>query len=83
LLPERGALLTWSRVEVGPPAFDPQYVIGYADVAPGVRLFGQVDTHDDAALRLGDEVSLQLGVIRRDADGPVWGYRFACEGSTR
>jgi uncharacterized OB-fold protein len=83
LLPERGALLTWSRVEVGPPAFDPQYVIGYADVAPGVRLFGQVDTHDDAALRLGDEVSLQLGVIRRDADGPVWGYRFACEGSNR
>jgi uncharacterized OB-fold protein len=79
LLPERGSLLTWSRVEVGPPAFDAQYLIGYVDVAPGVRLFGQVDTRDETALTLGDEVSLELGVIRQEPEGPVWGYRFACE----
>lgn len=80
VLPEGGELVSWSRVEVAPAAFDPPYVIGYVDVAPGVRLFGQVDAHDEAALTPGMRIELVLGVIRRDADGPVWGYRFSCDG---
>lgn len=80
VLPDGGELVSWSRVEVAPAAFDPPYVIGYVDVAPGVRLFGQVDAPDEAALTPGMRIGLVLGVIRRDADGPVWGYRFSCGG---
>ena len=81
VLPDGGALVSWSRVEVAPAAFDPPYVIGYVDVARGVRLFGQLDARDEAALRCGMPVGLVLGVVRRDDDGPVWGYRFACDGA--
>lgn len=78
-LPETGRLLSWTRAEIAPAAFRPPYTFGYADLAPTVRLFGQIEASaGDPPLAPDMQIRLVLGVVRRDGEGmPVWGYKFA------
>lgn len=77
-VPETGRLLSWTTAEIAPAAFRPPYAFGYADLAPTVRLFGQIErASEDPPLVPDMEVRLVLGVVRHDEeDRPVWAYKF-------
>lgn len=79
VVPETGTLLSWTRAEIAPASFAPPYTIGYADMSPTVRLFGQIEcATDDPPLAPDMEVRLVLGVVSHDHEGQaVWAYKFA------
>ncbi len=79
VLPEVGKLLSWTTAEIAPSSFAPPFAFGYADMAPTVRLFGQLArTADTARLAPDMEVELVLGIVSHDPEGePIWGYTFA------
>jgi uncharacterized OB-fold protein len=76
-LSSEGTLYTFSEVHVAPKGFATPYVIGYVDLADGVRVLGQVDG-TAADLCIGQNVSMHAGTIRKKADGTdVISYRFS------
>lgn len=74
-LPTSGVIYTFSEVQVAPEGFTVPYVIAYVDFPGDVRVCGQVEG-GAASLRIGDEVEVVLGVIRRLDGRPVTSYKF-------
>ena len=71
-----GTLYTFSEVHVAPKGFATPYVIGYVDLADGVRVLGQIDG-TAADLRVGQPVRMHVGTIRKRGDGTeIVSYRF-------
>ena len=61
-------------VQIGPPPFQPPYVLAYVDV-DGVRVLAHAEA--GGALEPGTRVELRLAEIGADADGPVQSYAVA------
>lgn len=83
LQPERlggpGVVYSFTDVHVAPEGFAVPYVIAYVDFPGDVRVCGQVEP-PAADLRIGDEVEVVLGVIRRRDERPVMSYKFRKRG---
>lgn len=76
-LSSRGKLYTYSIVQVAPNRFLPPYALGYVDFPEGVRVLGQLTTHDPGALKVDMEVAAELGRIAVDEQGnEVHSYKF-------
>jgi uncharacterized OB-fold protein len=79
-LSRSGRLYSFSEVHVAPSVFTTPYVVGYIDLAEGVRVFAQIE-HRASELALGEELEVTLGTIRTTADGdPVISYKFRKHG---
>jgi uncharacterized OB-fold protein len=71
-----GKLYSFSEVHVAPKGFATPYVIGYVDLADGVRVLAQVDGKA-ADLHIGQDLVAGLGPVRKRTDGTeVISYRF-------
>lgn len=85
LQPERlgscGVVYSFSDVHVAPEGFSVPYVIAYVDFPGDVRVCGQVEP-PTADLRIGDEVHVVLGIIRRRGERRVMSYKFRRTGAT-
>lgn len=83
--PERltgpGVVYSFSEIQVAPEGFAVPYVIAYVDFPGDVRVCGQVEA-PAADLRIGDEVEVMLGVIRRRDGRPVTSYKFRKTGGS-
>jgi len=78
-LSSRGTLYSFTVAELGPPEFEAPYAFGLVDLPEGLRVFTLlVDCAPfDEKLRIGAEVELSIGPIKRDAFGvQLIGYRF-------
>lgn len=71
-----GRLYAFTTVRVAPAAFSTPYVVGYIDLAEGVRAFGQIDVQDASTLHIGMSLEVTSGRIRTSDEGPVFGYKF-------
>jgi uncharacterized OB-fold protein len=71
-----GTLYSFTEIHVAPRSFKPPYVVGYADLEEGVRVFAQID-HSAAELKVDEPVEACVGVIRTLEDGTeILGYKF-------
>lgn len=71
-----GTLYTFAEIHVAPSVFATPYVVGYVDLAEGVRVFAQIE-HSASELTIGDQLEVALGTIRNTAEGdPVVSYKF-------
>ncbi|AIJ24724.1 Zn-ribbon domain-containing OB-fold protein [Amycolatopsis methanolica] len=70
----QGVAYASTVVRIGPPAFQPPYVLAYVDVS-GVRVLAHVDA--DEALAPGTPVALRVGPIGTDSDGEFSSYLVA------
>jgi hypothetical protein len=66
-----GTAYASTAVQVGPPQFEPPYVLAHVDI-DGARVLAHVKT--DRALEPGTPVELRLGQIGADADGAFSSY---------
>jgi uncharacterized OB-fold protein len=70
-----GTLYTFSEIHVAPKGFATPYAVGYVDLPEGVRLFGQIEGRV-SDLKVGQQVAVTLGPVRRDGERDVVSYRF-------
>jgi uncharacterized OB-fold protein len=74
-LSRRGTLYAFTTVHIAPAAFVVPYVLGFVDLPEDVRVLAQIEPRTD--LKIGDEVELFVGPIRRNEDGSIVdGYKF-------
>jgi len=72
-MPRRGVVYAATTVHVGPQRWPKPFVVGYVDLANGVRLFA----HLRGDPPIGAEVELDHDVVGRDPDGtPVTSFVF-------
>jgi uncharacterized OB-fold protein len=63
-VPSSGKLYVHTRVHIAGPGIKVPYVVGYVDVADGVRLFAQIEAEFDQ-LRAGDELELVIAETKK------------------
>jgi len=82
-LAREGKLYAFSVVHAAAKGWRVPYVLGYVDLADGIRVLGHIEA-DPKTLCPDMPVALDLGVIRSEADGsPVYSYVFAPTGGSR
>ena len=79
LLKSDGVVHACTQVHQARPGFPVPYWIGYVDFPGDVRVVGRLVT--SGTPRPGEPVSVEVGLLRTDADGgEVHGFRFRLEG---
>jgi uncharacterized OB-fold protein len=78
-----GKLYAFSVVHQAAKGWRTPYVLGYVDLADGIRVLAHIDA-DPKDLSADMPVRLEMGVIRSDSDGtPVYSYVFEPETGAR
>lgn len=72
-LPRTGVLAALTRVRVAPAGYPDQYAVGVVRLLPDLHVLARVE---DSAAERGLAVEVRTGLIRHDADGPVYGPVF-------
>jgi uncharacterized OB-fold protein len=76
-LSRRGRLYTFCIVERGPIGFEAPYGVGYVDLPEGLRIYSLLTEKRFECLKIGMEMELVVGPIRKDSQGnEVIGYQF-------
>ncbi len=76
-LSTEGTVYTYTVVHQSTPAFEVPYVLGYVDLAEGVRVLGQITGCDPGDVRIGMPVVLTVEPFGEDEEGrELAGYRF-------
>jgi len=79
-LPREGRVESFSVVRTAPEGFGETipYVVGLITLADGTRITAQVVDCDEAALKCGDPVRLELRRIREEGEAGIicYGYKF-------
>ena len=80
-----GKIYSFSVVHAASPAFNPPYVVAYVDFPENVRVFGKLEIPPEkfGEVKIGDTVEATLGVIRRENNEDVYGYKFLPCGSSQ
>ena len=77
-LSAQGAVYSYTVVHQAPGGRATPYVLAYVDLDDEVRVLARLD-HAPAEVRIGMRVSLALGPVRHDGEGPVIGYHFVAD----
>lgn len=76
-MPRHGTLYAFSSVHVAPEKWAKPFVVGYVDLANGVRVFSRLA----GTVTIDGPVTLGVAEVGRDADGrPIRSFVFAAEG---
>jgi len=72
-----GILHSFTIVRRSMPEFPVPYALGLVDFPEGVRVMAQVETDNFEELKIGDEMGVTVGNVKRTADGrDVKSYKF-------
>jgi len=72
-----GILHSFTIVRRSMPEFPVPYALGLVDFPEGVRVMAQVETDDFEELKIGDEMGVTVGNVKKTADGrDVKSYKF-------
>jgi len=72
-----GILHSFTIVRRSMPEFPVPYALGLVDFPEGVRVMAQVETDNFAELKIGDEMGVTVGNVKKTADGrDVKSYKF-------
>lgn len=72
-----GVLHSFTIVRRSMPEYPVPYALALVDFPEGVRVMAQVETSDFNDLKIGDEMGLTVGTVRKTADGrDVKSYKF-------
>jgi len=72
-----GILHTYTIVRRSLPEFPVPYALALVDFPEGVRVMAQVETNDFDELKIGNEMGVTVGTVRKTADGrDVKSYKF-------
>lgn len=72
-----GILHTYTIVRRSMPEFPVPYALALVDFPEGVRVMAQVETDDFDELKIGNEMGVTVGTVRKTADGrDVKSYKF-------
>jgi len=78
----RGTVFSYTVVHQAPAGRQTPYVLAHVDLDDGVRVMAQID-HPPNDVRLDMAVKLDIRVVSQDALGPIIGYVFVAEESSR
>ena len=77
LLSPTGELHSFTIVRRSMPEFPVPYALALVDFPEKVRVMAQVETADMEGLKMGEEMALTTGVVKKTADGrDVISYKF-------
>lgn len=77
LLSPTGLLHSFTIVRRSMPEFPVPYALALVDFPEEVRVMAQIETEDMESLRLGEEMAVVTGVVKKTADGrDVISYKF-------
>jgi len=72
-----GILHSFTIVRRSMPEFPVPYALGLVDFPEGVRVMAQVETDNFEELKIGDEMGVTVGNVKKTADGrDVKSYKF-------
>ena len=76
LLGPEGTLYTYTVVHQGRPGWPTPYVLGFIDLAEGVRVSAPIETTNAKDIVIGVSVELTTKVLRHEGDKPVLSHCF-------
>ncbi len=76
-LSPRGKLHSFTIVRRSLPYYPVPYALGLVDFPEGVRVMAQIETKNFEELRLGMDMEVTIGVVRKGKDGrDILSYKF-------
>ena len=79
-LPSHGVLYSYTTVHVAPPGWQVPFVIGYVDLANGLRVLAHIGVPQDY-LKIGAMLQLATAAVATDDEGsPLTTYIFVAQG---
>lgn len=77
LLSPTGELHSFTIVRRSMPEFPVPYALALVDFPEGVRVMAQVETDDPEGLKIGQEMGVTVGTVKKSKDGKdVKSYKF-------
>lgn len=77
LLSGRGTLYSFTRARLAPSGFSLPLALGLVDLPEGLRIWSPLVSESEEPFKIGMEMELVIGTIRRDERGDeVLGFKF-------
>lgn len=76
-----GILQTYTICRVPAPLIEPPFAMGYIALPEGIRVFSQIEGWNEEQPRIGMEMELVVGVVKKDEQGnEIVSYKFRPKG---